>query len=74
MVPNQISAAETIQGGKPFKGGNYKRKYSISFYKKLKNNLPLQARHSILSNAGKRSRKITPATNPSWRPPKKKKN
>ena len=48
------------------------RKYDISVYKKLKNNLPLQARHSILSNAGKRSRKMTPATNPSWRPPEKK--
>ena len=42
------------------------------FHKKIKNNLPLQARHSILSNAGKRSRKMTPATNPSWRPPEKK--
>ena len=28
---NQIVAAETIKGGKLFKGGNYMRKYGISF-------------------------------------------
>ena len=35
----------------------------------LRKTLPLQARHSIFSKAGNRSRRITPATNPSCRPP-----